>query len=250
MLENKDWLSYINLSDHYERKARFLPALISVLFLLPVSATLGKSLDGWISTFAMGVGVSAALAVGLSHLASAAGNRLQQRVWPRWPYDAPTNQWLFPNDKNRSNQQKALWYAAIKRLTGLDVVAAADLNDDEIEKIINDAVTTLRYRLRDGKHADRLRVHNADYGFTRNFAGLRFIWLPASVLSCAGCFASFYWTGRGIIWCAVSLVLLITAFLLARTILPNYVCQKARHYAESFWSAVLELDRDENGSAH
>ena len=31
----KKWRSYANLSDHYDRKARFLPAVLSVLPLLP-----------------------------------------------------------------------------------------------------------------------------------------------------------------------------------------------------------------------
>jgi len=243
-VEKQDWLGYINLSDHYERKARFLPGLISVLFLLPVSAAFGGPLTGWVDTLVMGIGVSATVAVGLSHLASAGGNRFQERLWPRWPFDSPTNQWLLPEDTHRSQQQKTIWYGAIKRLTGLDILAEKDLGKDEMERAINDAVSTLRYRLWDSKHADRLRVHNADYGFARNFAGLYFVWLPASVLSCAGCFASLLWVGGGIIWCIVSLALMFTAFLLAMTFLPNYVRQKARHYAESFWGAVMELDRN------
>ncbi len=146
-MEMQTWLSYANLSDHYERKARFLPGLISVLFLLPVSSAFGVPFAGLAETVAVGMGTTAAVAVGLSHLASAAGNRFQERLWPRWPYDSPTNQWLLPDDKSRSEQQKSIWYAAIKRLTGLDIIVNKNLGNDEIERIINDAVSTLRYRL-------------------------------------------------------------------------------------------------------
>lgn len=241
-MEMRTWLSYANLSDHYERKARFLPGLISVLFLLPVSSAFGVPFAGLAETVALGMGATAAVAVGLSHLASAAGNRFQERLWPRWPYDSPTNQWLLPDDKSRSEQQKSIWYAAIKRLTGLDIIVDKNLGNDEIERIINDAVSTLRYRLWNSRDAERLRMHNTDYGFARNFAGLRLAWMSASVLSCAGCFISFLWAGGNAIWCAMSGVLMITAFALAFLILPKYVRQKAKHYAESFFAAVLELD--------
>lgn len=245
-MEKKTWLSYVNLSDPYERKARFLPGLISVLFLFPVSAAFGGPLAGWIDTLVIGTGAAAAVAIGLSHIASAAGNRFQEKLWPKWPYDSPTNQWLLPDDENRSEQQRLIWYAAIKRLTGLDPLAGRGRGKEEMERLINDAVSTLRYRLRNSKHADRLRVHNTDYGFARNFAGLRVAWVTASVLSFIGCAAAYVWAEGKILWCAVSLVLMITAFLLGFRILPNYVRQKARHYAESFWSAVVELDREEH----
>lgn len=245
-MEKKTWLDYFNLSDHYERKARFLPGLISVLFLVPVSAAFGAPLSGWIDTLALGIGAAAAVAVGLSHLASAAGNRFQERLWPRWPYDSPTNQWLLPNDRSRSEQQKTLWYAAIHRLTGLDVFTSTSLPEDEIERVIDDAVSALRYRLRNSEHADRLRLHNTDYGFARNFTGLRLFWVIASVLSCAGCFASYFWASGSVDWCVISSILMIFSFPLAFVILPNYVRRKARHYAESFYGAVVELDRAEH----
>jgi len=226
-LEKKHWLSYMNLSDHYERKARFLPGLLSVLFLLPVSAALGGPLASWIKWVAMEVGVASAYAVGISHLASAFGNRFQKKLWPRWPYDSATNQWLLPIDTSRSDQQKAIWYAAIKRLTGLDIPLAQSLSNEELEKVINDAVIALRYRLRNSEHADRLRVHNVDYGFARNFTGLYPLWLTSSVLGFIGCLATYFWANGQAFWCIVSAILMLAAFMLAFLILPDYVRQRA-----------------------
>ena len=81
----KAWLSYTNLSDHYERKTRFLPAVLSVLPLLPMSAALGGPFLEWVELLLGGGGLGAVVAVGLSHTASAMGNRLQEKLWPRWP---------------------------------------------------------------------------------------------------------------------------------------------------------------------
>jgi hypothetical protein len=167
--KTKSWLSYVNLSDVYERKARFIPGLLTLLFLLPVSTTFDDLFSHWIETLIAGIGVGGAISVGISHLASAAGNRLQKKMWPRWPYDSPTNTWLHPEHKSRSSQQKTIWYSAIKRLTNLDIELAIRSNSQEIEQIINDAVSSIRYRLRNAKSADRLNVHNLDYGFARNF---------------------------------------------------------------------------------
>src|SRR5690606_13686371 len=95
---DKSVLSYLNLSSQYERKARLLPGLLCAMALAPVGAAYGTPLGDWIALVATGLGLWAVCGVGLSHLASAAGNRYQEKLWPRWPYDAPTNRWLHPED--------------------------------------------------------------------------------------------------------------------------------------------------------
>jgi hypothetical protein len=242
--KEKTWLTYVNLSDSYERKARFLPGVLSVMVLVPVSAAFEWPLTTWLNLLIVGVGSAAVVSVGISHLASAAGNHLQEKLWPRWPYDAPTNVWLHPDDNIRSTQQKEAWYAAIKRLSGLDIPASFIHGSNEIESVINDAVSTLRYRMRNSEYADRLVIHNTDYGFIRNFTGLRPIWLIFSALSCGGCWYV-YFMGKGqLIWGAVSTMIFFLCIALATFILPRYVKQRARHYAESFFGALIEYDRN------
>ncbi len=238
----KSWLSYANLSDHYERKARFIPGLLSFLFLLPASAVLDDIFSRWIETILAGLGIGAVISVGISHLASAAGNRLQRILWPRWPYDSPTNKWLLPSDTSRSEQQKNIWYSAIKRLTKLDIQRAIRSGDMGVESVINDAVSSLRYQLRNAKCADRLSLHNIDYGFARNFTGLRSLWVSFSLINVLVTVYSYYRLGGSLTWCLVSGCLFLFSLILAFRILPNYVRQKADHYAESFFSAMLELD--------
>lgn len=234
------WLSYFNLSDEYERRARYVPALLALLLLLPFSGTLGMPISGWLGKIIAGAGAAAVLGVGLSHLASAFGNHFQRRLWPRWPHDSPTNEWLKPNSTARSTQQKASWYEAIKQQTGLDIGAAAS-DASELEAVINDAVTQLRNRLWKSEHADRMRMHNTEYGFARNITGLRPIWVTGALI------------GTGLSWYryfvespAVTPSLLLTGYLivlliLAFKVLPVYTRQRAEHYAESFFSAMLAL---------
>ena len=151
---------------------------------------------------------------------------------------------MRPDDNTRSTQQKENWYAAIKQLTNLDIPAAtADDNPAELEAVINDAVSTLRSRLWKSEYADRLTVHNTDYGFARNFTGLRLLWITFAVLSSIGCWISLLRFDGAILWCVVSTTVVVAAFPLAFFVLPPYVRDKANHYAESFFGAVLELDR-------
>jgi hypothetical protein len=245
----KTWLSYVNLSDSYERKARFLPAVLSLLPLLTLAPALGIPISTWLTNLLGGTGVAVVLSVGLSHLASALGNRLQRRLWPRWPHDAPTNKWLNPDDTARSTQQKKIWYAAIKRLTNLDIEAAAAANDRaELQAVVNDAVTQLRNRLWESKYAERLKIHNCDYGFARNLAGLRPIWLFLSLVSGAVCWIAYSCAMAELVWPIIATTVGALAFVLAFVVLPDYVRRKADHYAETFFASVLNLDRVTNAA--
>ena len=237
----KPWLHYVNLSDPYERKTRFIPAALSLLPLFPVASAFGVPFLGSAKFLLSGVGLAAILAVLASHLASAFGNRLQERMWPDWPHDAPTNRWLHPDDKSISRQQKQLWYQAIKELLSLDIAQAVETGDDnEVRAVINDAVRELRNRLWKSPVAERVSLHNNDYGFARNFTGFRYVWLSLALVSFVGCWINYGWHNGSIFWAIVSTVIAMGTMVLA-FILPNYVRQKANHYAESFFAAVVKL---------
>ena len=238
---SKTWLSYVNLSDHYERKARFLPAVLAVLPLLPLSVAFGGPLLEWIKLLGAGVGLAAVVAVAVSHIASAAGNRLQDKLFPDWPHDSPTNRWLHPDETSVSEQQKQRWYQAIKAILELDIALAVDAGEaSEIRAVINDAVQGMRNRLWKAPEAERVRLHNIDYGFTRNLAGLRTVWLAFAVVSFIGCWVAYIWFAGAFLWGIVSTSIVLGAVALA-VILPRYVLRKAHYYAESFFAAVVEI---------
>lgn len=237
----KVWLSYVNLSDDYDRRARFLPGVLSLLPLLPVSAAVGAPTMEWVKILLGGFGLGAILAVALSHIASAAGNTLQESLWPDWPHDAPTNLWLHPRDQSVSAQQKQRWYSAIKKLLGLDIQAAVDAGDvAELKAVINDAVQALRNRLWQANGAERVRLHNVEYGFARNLTGLRGVWGGLAFASLVGCWSAYIWYERPILWAVVSTAVALSALALA-TLLPRYVRRRAHYYAESFFEAVVAL---------
>ncbi len=239
---NNSWLNYFNLSDHYERKARFLPAVLSVLPLLPVATTFGVPLLEWGKLLIAGVGLGAIVAVALSHVASAFVNRLQDILWPDWPHDAPTNRWLHPDEKSVSIQQKQQWYQAIMSLVQIDIQKAVDAEEpDGLKATINDAVKALRNRIWKTPEAERVQLHNVDYGFARNITGLRPVWMTFALSSLVGCWYAYIWDSGAILWAIVSTILAVGALAMA-TVLPAYVRKKAHYYAESFFGAVVALN--------
>lgn len=239
----KRTLVYFSLDSKYRRTARLFPALITVALLLPIAIMLGIPLSGWLIAMSAcgGVTVAAAAVAHLSHFASAAGNRVQEKLFPKWPHDSPTNLRLHPNDTTTSKQQKKKWYEAILRMTGLDIAAVAD-DPEEAERVINDAVVTLRTKVFEGNElAQRMDIHNADYGQIRNFTGLRPVWLLTSFASCVGSWIVFAACGDHIALPVVATTLFGGCILVA-LVIEDYVRVTARHYADSFFGALHACD--------
>lgn len=246
----KSVFNLLKITDRYERKARLLPALISCLVAAPGLAavfSLGvPNLD--IRVFLSGgtaVAIAAVIAVGLSYGASMAGRRYEKKLWPCWPHDAPTNVWLSPEYSRISPEQKCIWYGAIKRLTQLDIGQTAIQGDEEaLGRIINDAIVALRPQFRSFRQTDYgglLAIHNEDYGFARNFAGLRVIWLPAGIISAIGSWSVYFLIGTWLGW-GVFATLFLIVIVAVRLSLPAYVRQRADRYAESFFGVLMAID--------
>ena len=237
---SKSPLSYLSLSDHYEQRARLFPAVLSFLPLLPVAITFSAPLLEWKALLAeLGLGV--VLAVGLSHVASAFGNRLQDKLWPDWPHDSPTNLRLHPDTKSVSVQQKQRWHHAIKSLLHLDIQKAVDMADPgELQATINDAITELRSRMWKTPEGKRVQLHNVDYGFARNLTGLCPVWMTFALSSLAGCWYAYFCNNGAILWAIISTGITIGGLVMA-IVLPAYVRKRALYYTESFYSALIAL---------
>ena len=235
-------LDLLTLMDRYEFKARLLPALLSSFVVAPTVAVLASDTLGWPSSVSIGGGLGVACAVGLAYAASAAGRYYEKRLWPRWPHDAPTNRWLHPDDDSCSQAQKELWYAAIERLVGLGIRNVIGRGEPgELDRTINDAVRALRSQFRHRNVGGLLSIHNEDYGFARNLAGLNLVcWLPAAGLSTVIAWAVHSIAGTELIWVVIASAALVICLLLLR-ILPWYVRQRADRYTESFYGALMEL---------
>jgi hypothetical protein len=239
----KKALQLLNIGSRYRRVARFYPALLTIALLLPAAIMLGIPLHGWLAVMTAGGGIalSAATAGLLSHLAAAAGNRIQEKIYPRWPLDSPTNTRLLPSDPGSSKQQKQKWYEAIRRLTAIDIASVVE-DPEEAERAINDALVVLRSKVfHENKLAERLDMHNADYGFVRNFTGLRPVWLFTSFVSCAGCWGIYALRKDNLTFPVLASVIFVGC-LLAALVLKGYVRHVARHYADSFFGALDACD--------
>lgn len=241
MDDQKHWLSLMALSTEYDRVARLVPALASFLPLLPMTFALGGALDAWFAVLSGTTGVFALGAVVLANFASAMGNRLQADLWPDWPFDAPTNIRLMPDNPDTSPQQRARWYLQVLEATGLDLQVEADRGDKAaIRATVNDAVERLRNRFRRGQSRPRHDQESMRYGSARNLTGLRPVWLSVAVLSCAGCWAAYLWNNAALLWPIVSTVIPVPLFWLAFCVLPAFVRTRARYYCEVFFRLLEE----------
>ena len=237
-------LDFLKLTDRYERKARLLPAALCGLLVATIAAFLTSFEFGLLTSVSVGGGTTASCAVALAYAASAAGRSYEKRLWPRWPYDAPTNRWLHPDDTSCSEEQKRLWYRAIKQLVGLDIPdVAARAGPEHLDRIINDAVRSLRLQYRTNNVGRLLSIHNEDYGFARNIAGLNLLCsLPATVIFTVVAWVLYFVIDTDISWGAIAVAELSVCVLLL-WIMPGYVRQRADRYTESFFGALTSLDQ-------
>jgi len=234
------FLQFFSLSDRYERKARLLPGLLLAAVPALTAWAVLQEFSTWYMAASSAVGVEFLAAILLGHFARARGRRAEVHLWKAWG-GPPTTRWLRPWDQTCSDQQKAKWRGAIKRITGLILPASIPQggSQETVDLQITDATRQLRYALRDKPEAAILATHNEDYGFARNLYGVRWFWVFLCVASLAGCGVAFAFGLRPYLGLAVAAAFTITSILIARE-LPDYVRRCADRYAESlFASAIL-----------
>lgn len=226
-----NWLRLSALTTKYDREARLVPALASFLPGLPLPFVLNEGASVW-RLLLLGLGTTGLAVLAsfvLVQVASAMGNRLQRKLWPDWPFDAPTNVRLMPTYAKTSPQQRARWYAQVKELTGIDVQAEVDRgNESSVRVTVNDAVERLRNRFR-RRAATRTR-HDQEsirYGATRNFTGMRSIWLSLAILSCATSWTTYVFEGTRLYWATGTSIVLVALCYLAFAVLPDLVRTRA-----------------------
>jgi Flp pilus assembly protein TadB len=235
----KQIMSFLKLADAYERKARLSPAVVTILPALVLILSLKTGNESWALKLLTAGGVGGVLLIALAQFASAAGNRFSDEFWPP-KGGLPTGRWLRPSDVHHSTAQKQQWYAAVKLLTGLDIAETLTARPKEQDSIIEDAIRQVRYKLRGKAVARMLDLHNQEYGFARNLAGLRWVMLGFAALGAGGC-AVAWQMGHGSAWGSlINGVLFVFAFSLFFW-LPGYVERAGIRYSESFFSALLAV---------
>jgi Flp pilus assembly protein TadB len=230
-------LNFLKLADPYDRKARLSPALVAILPAIVLILSLKTGSESWVPKLLTTGGVGGVLLIALAQFASAAGNRFSGKFWPP-KGGLPTLRWLRAGDTGHSTAQKQQWYAAIKQLTGLDIAETLTAKPKEEDAIIEDATRQIRYKLRGKAVAKMVELHNQEYGFARNLAGLRWVMVGFAALGAGGCAVAWH-SGHGSAWGSlINGVLFVFAFSMFIW-LPGYVERAGTRYAESFFSALL-----------
>lgn len=227
-------LEFLKIADQYERKARFSPAFIVVLPLIVFTMSLKLPDEGWVTKLLAAGGAGSVIVVALAHMASAAGNRFGERFWAKRD-GLPTVRWLRRSDKAHSVQQKEQWYAAIKKLTGLDIPAAVAVRPSEEDAIISDATRQLRFRIRGKAGAKMVDKHNEEYGFARNLAGLRWPLLGSSIIGAVACAIAWKYEHGSVFGCVFAGCLLVYGSIMFFW-LPGYVERAGNRYSDSLFS--------------
>ena len=169
------------------------------------------------------------------------GQSPTETLWPDWPFDAPTNALLMPDNPHVSPQQRARWYEQVKQVTGLDIHVEAVRGDAAIiSATVNDAVIRLRNRFRRGSARVRHDQESIRYGSARNLTGMRPVWLGLSLTSCVGAWAAYIWGSSDLWWPSVASIVPASLFLIAFFVLPSYVRTRARYYCEIFFQLLEE----------
>lgn len=236
----KLFLEFSNLTDRYERKARLLPGLLLAAAPALMAWAVLQEFTTWYIAASSALGVEFLAAIVLGQFARARGRRAEDALWKSWG-GRPTTRWLRPWDESCSDQQKAKWRGAIKRITGLSLPASVPEggSQESVDRQIGDATRQLRYSLRGKPEAAILATHNEEYGFARNLLGVRWFWVLLSLACLAGCGIAFAIGMRPYLGLAVAGTFTVISFLVARE-LPDYVRRCADRYAESlFATAVL-----------
>jgi hypothetical protein len=229
--------NFLKLADVYERKARLSPAFVTILPAIVLILSLKTGNESWVPKLIATGGVGGVLIIALAQFASAAGNRFSDKFWPP-KGGLPIVRWLRAADPDHSTAQKQQWYEAIKRLTGLDIPTTVAANPIEENAIIADAALQVRSKLRGKAVAKMLDIHNQEYGFARNLAGLRWVMLGFSVIGGAGC-GTAWALDRGSAWGSLINGILLFIAVSMFFWLPGYVERAGTRYAESFFPALL-----------
>ena len=229
-------------------RRRLLPGLLLAAVPALTAGTMLKEFTAWYTAASAAVGVEFLAAIMLGQFARARGRSVEEILWKSWG-GSPTTRWLRPWDGTCSDQQKAKWRGAIKRLTGLSLPASVpqDGSQDDVDRLNADATRQLRYALRDKPQAAILATHNEDYGFIRNLCGVRWYWVALSLACLIGCGVAFALGMRPYLGVAIAGAFSLTTILIAHE-LPAHVRRCADRYAESlFATAILvSLSMDES----
>jgi hypothetical protein len=232
--------------DSYDLKARWIP---TVIVLLPAAVAVYAKFPALTASpvLAMGSGaISIALLYFASMIVRELGTRAQTELWRQWG-GAPSTRFARMRDSRFSDVQKTLIRQKVQQQFHLDMFGA-DVergNPRATDQAIDQAFKRVREFLR-GRHKFGLvEKHNAEYGFTRNLYGSR--WVLVS-LAAAGAIVTGF--GNGHLWplstaAAAEFLIAVVWVPVGFFLLPTMIKRNADNYAEKAWLSFLEVSKEE-----
>ncbi|MDF2606281.1 MAG: hypothetical protein K0S34_471 [Bacillales bacterium] len=164
----------------YERKARYLPAVVSVspvIIWLYLWFPEIRSLEGTFISLIIGLGIS----IPLSILARTLGKKQQDKLLIKWGA-LPATLILRNNDVTLNKETKNRYYHKLRILTNIDIPTQEQEmgNPIEAQQKFDSCIDFLRQKTRDKIKYSLVFNENVSYGQARNLLGLK----PIGILIC------------------------------------------------------------------
>lgn len=168
------------LGDDYDKRARYAPAALAVAPLAVAAFAMAPDRFGGFLAVGLASFVQITMTSLYAHIGRALGNNHERDLSMHG--QMPMQRWLCLHNTERSFEEATSWRAALRILLSLDYEHAQD-DCVTFRRLGRDAFTGLQSKLRvDASDSDKpkrplYRIHQEEYGFSRNLVGILPLWL-------------------------------------------------------------------------
>ena len=178
----------INLSglfDPYNRYARLMPALISVVPVGVLLVAVFPQVYAALGSVLVAVAVSFGVVYGLTHVSRYLGRQREQRLIELWD-GLPSTRWLRHRDSNLDVATKRRYHGVLERCLHDAKAPSPEMETNDpvsADAVYRSMTRWLIERTRDRKQYAILFDENVSYGFRRNSLGMKPLALLIGVAS-------------------------------------------------------------------
>jgi hypothetical protein len=233
--------------DPYERHARLVPGLLALLPIAVLSVAVGLRDAPVVATLISLLSLAGGPVL-LAAFVRQRGVDAQTHLWGSWG-GSPTVQALRATSTFVSAPQRDRWREAVQRVTGVALLSARAeaANRQKADETIDVAVGDLREKTRDRDRFPLVWAEVKNYGFERNFYGMREVGIAIAVVSSAATLSVTVWRATDHQQIKVVLVGAVAdlVLLFAWTVLPSEARTRstADKYARQLLQAAVVLDQ-------
>ena len=168
------------LGDDYDKRARYAPAALAVAPLAVAAFAMAPDRFGGFLAVGLASFVQVTMTSLYAQIGRALGNNRERYL--SMTGQMPMQRWLCPHNAERSFEEATSWRVALRKLLSLDYEHAQD-DCVTFRRLGRDAFTGLQSKLRvsdsdsDKPKRPLYRIHQEEYGFSRNLVGMLPLWL-------------------------------------------------------------------------